>query len=233
MNLLHFPNAIALESIIGTLLVNPEFINELDLSPEDFYLEVHRWIFEAARNLANVGSWDLQEMISELERMGRFKETGGSAQLAALLNYDLGPTMAKGYIARVKKLSTKRKAIKFGSSLVKNIDKTNMDPEHYLRELEDILKPVSNNGDLLSFIPKTTWTVRELYETEFPEPKYLVPGIIPFGLIILAGRPKVGKSILALQITVAAGSGGIVFGRKVERRRVLLYAIEDGPIRLD
>lgn len=79
---------------------------------------------------------------------------------------------------------------------------------------------------------KTTWTVAELAATIFPDPKWAVPGILPVGLCILAGRPKVGKSWLALQIAHAVGTGGRVLDQTVERGRVLFLALEDNPRRL-
>jgi len=80
--------------------------------------------------------------------------------------------------------------------------------------------------------PKTSWTVAELYQTEFPEPRWAVPGILPVGLSFLAGRPKLGKSWLALQIAHAVGTGGKVFGIDVDAGSVLFLALEDSPRRL-
>ena len=79
---------------------------------------------------------------------------------------------------------------------------------------------------------KTRWTVGELLVTTFPEPKWAVPDIIPVGLAFLAGRPKIGKSWLALQIAHAVGTGGRVLDRDVEKGKVLYLAFEDSPRRL-
>jgi hypothetical protein len=79
---------------------------------------------------------------------------------------------------------------------------------------------------------KMRWTVKQLYNTELPEQRWAVPGFIPIGLTFLCGLPKAGKSWLALQIASAVGSGGEVFGTKVEKRKVLYLALEDGPHRL-
>lgn len=79
---------------------------------------------------------------------------------------------------------------------------------------------------------KTSWTGRELLEAEFPEPTWIVPGLLPSGLTILAGRPKVGKSWLALQIAVAVATGGRVFNEHIEKGSVLYLALEDSPRRL-
>lgn len=79
---------------------------------------------------------------------------------------------------------------------------------------------------------KFVWSVADLLSADFPEPKWAVPGLLPSGLVVLAGRPKLGKSWLSLQIAVAVGTGGMVLGRKVDRGKVLYLALEDNPRRL-
>jgi len=79
---------------------------------------------------------------------------------------------------------------------------------------------------------KTEWEVDELLDAEFPPLRWIVPNILPEGLTFLAGRPKVGKSFLALQIACSVANGGRVFGEPVERMPVLYIALEDGPRRL-
>ena len=84
--------------------------------------------------------------------------------------------------------------------------------------------PTSTSGSL--------WAVGDLLSFEFPEPVWAVPNLIPAGMSILAGRPKIGKSWLALQVAVAAGTGGRVLGEQVERRNVFYLALEDSERRL-
>jgi hypothetical protein len=80
--------------------------------------------------------------------------------------------------------------------------------------------------------PRRGWSVAELYAAEFPEPNYLVPGLLPSGLAALAARPKIGKSWMALQVAVAVGVGGQVFGEQTKRGRVLYLALEDSIRRM-
>jgi hypothetical protein len=80
--------------------------------------------------------------------------------------------------------------------------------------------------------PKRGWSVAELYAAEFPEPHYLVPGLLPAGLVALAARPKIGKSWMALQMAVAVGTGGQVFGEQTKKGRVLYLALEDSIRRM-
>ncbi|MCB0190187.1 MAG: AAA family ATPase, partial [Caldilineaceae bacterium] len=79
---------------------------------------------------------------------------------------------------------------------------------------------------------KLVWTVADLLSTEFPDPKWAIPGLLPAGLVVLAGRPKLGKSWLSLQMAVAVGTGGVVLNRKVDAGKVLYLALEDNPRRL-
>jgi hypothetical protein len=80
--------------------------------------------------------------------------------------------------------------------------------------------------------PRNRWTVSELLDAEFPEPKWAIPALIPEGLTIIGGRPKVGKSWLLLQAAIAVGTGGMFFNKPVDQGNVLYVAFEDGPRRL-
>jgi hypothetical protein len=80
--------------------------------------------------------------------------------------------------------------------------------------------------------PVSLLSAGQILESDWPDPLWAVPGILPTGLSILAGAPKVGKSWLALQFALAVTSGGTVFGRQVEKGAVLYLALEDPPHRL-
>ena len=61
-----------------------------------------------------------------------------------------------------------------------------------------------------------------------PPVRWVVPGLLPEGVTLLAGKPKLGKSWLALGVAVAVASGGVALGtRPVERGEVLYLALED------
>jgi DNA-binding CsgD family transcriptional regulator/archaellum biogenesis ATPase FlaH len=78
------------------------------------------------------------------------------------------------------------------------------------------------------------WTDKELWDADLPEPAWLIPGFIPeVGLILLAGKPKIGKSWLALDIATGLAKGGEVAGIKAEKQvNTLYFALEDTPRRL-
>lgn len=72
----------------------------------------------------------------------------------------------------------------------------------------------------------------QILTTHWPEPVWAVPGILPVGLTILAGAPKIGKSWLSLQLARAIASGGEFLGTPVARGPVLVCALEDTAARL-
>lgn len=71
-----------------------------------------------------------------------------------------------------------------------------------------------------------------LATTVFEPITCIVPGYIVEGLTLLAGKPKAGKSYLALNIAYAIATGGQVLGAEVEQGDVLYLALEDNERRL-
>lgn len=96
-----------------------------------------------------------------------------------------------------------------------------------------ITEDLSSSPDLAGLLPPIrTVSAEEILAAHFKPPVWIVPDLLPAGLTILAGRPKVGKSWLALQIAQAVASGGKVFGKDIERGKVLYLALEDHKRRL-
>lgn len=87
---------------------------------------------------------------------------------------------------------------------------------------------------------KSAWTAAELLNTEFPASREVVPGLLVEGLTVLAGDPKVGKSLLSLQVCLDWVNGGEFLdlpvaaggGSDEMARRALYLALEDTPRRL-
>lgn len=75
-------------------------------------------------------------------------------------------------------------------------------------------------------------TARDLQRRSFPPIKWVVPGLLPEGLTILMGAPKLGKSWLTLDIALAVARGGNALGQDCEQGDVLLLALEDNERRL-
>jgi len=77
------------------------------------------------------------------------------------------------------------------------------------------------------------FTAASLMETEFPAPKWAVHGLIPEGLTLLAGAPKLGKSWLALGLGITIARGAEALDAIPTTQGDVLYAaLEDTPRRL-
>lgn len=100
------------------------------------------------------------------------------------------------------------------------------------------------NGALVSLEDADRWQTRataatlptfsafDLGQIEFPPIRFILPGYVPEGATILAGRPKLGKSWLALDLALAVARGSDCLGTKCEQGDVLYLALEDNQRRL-
>ncbi len=77
------------------------------------------------------------------------------------------------------------------------------------------------------------FSAADLALMSFPEPRFIVPGIVPEGLTILTGAPKIGKSWMALGMCLAVANGRSYLGRTpCDKGNVLYLALEDSDRRL-
>lgn len=74
-------------------------------------------------------------------------------------------------------------------------------------------------------------TARELLQMNLPPLRYVVEGVIPEGLSLLAAAPKIGKSLLCLNIAVAVACDGKALGKADVQTGRVLYIDLDGSMR--
>jgi len=76
--------------------------------------------------------------------------------------------------------------------------------------------------------------ISEIQAADYPEMEWLVDGVLPArGLVVLAGRPKSGKSWLALDLALSVAAGANCMGRPVGTTGATIYlALEDSPARI-
>jgi hypothetical protein len=97
------------------------------------------------------------------------------------------------------------------------------------------LSGITANGKPMAtgVVTTTPWiSAGDLRNKHFDQTIWVVPQIIPQGLTILGGRPKLGKSWAALAIALAVAEGGETFGQQCEPGDVLYCALEDTQRRL-
>jgi len=78
----------------------------------------------------------------------------------------------------------------------------------------------------------TVITASDMDREPPPPPVWIVPEMIPAGLNVLGGRPKAGKSILTLDLSLAVADTGMFLGREVPRGDVLYLDLENGKRRI-
>lgn len=80
---------------------------------------------------------------------------------------------------------------------------------------------------------QTSWTAKEIAEKELGEVEWLIDQILPQGFFFLAGKPKMRKSFMALQMSLAIVSGGKFLNYQVQQPgRVLYISLEDNARRI-
>ena len=83
-----------------------------------------------------------------------------------------------------------------------------------------------------AYLPEP-FTARELQHLVLPDVRWAVPDLLPEGLALLAGRPKLGKSWWSLGLALTVATGGIAFGRfPCDDGDALVLALEDTKSRL-
>ena len=105
--------------------------------------------------------------------------------------------------------------------------------DELLRKAREINAAARGNGATRPVMRFEVKTAKDLRSKIFAPLKYIVPELIVEGLVLLAGKPKVRKSWMALDIGLAVASGRFCLGdKKPQQGSVLFLALEDGERRL-
>ena len=107
--------------------------------------------------------------------------------------------------------------------------------DHIHQTLSEMLGDESQVESVIAdILPVNVINAETLVATEYPPPRFAIPNLVPDGLTIMAGPPKIGKSFLALDMGVASAMGGRVASDFIvpDPRSVLYLALEDYPARL-
>src|SRR4030043_199383 len=211
-------NIEAEQSILGGVLIENDALNTIVefLEDGDFYREAHQKIFKCMIALSEKNEpLDLITLTNELKKKKELEDIGGASYLAGLV--ESVPTAANiAYYAKiVKEKSILRKLISTATEIVTQSFQEGKDLENFLDEAEQAIFRISENRVKPAFYP-----IKEIVKESFKvieqlyEKKELITGI-PSGfkdldrktagfqnadLIIVAGRPSMGKTALCLNM---------------------------------
>jgi len=211
-------------SILGGILIDNDAINRVleMLTPEDFYRESHRKIFKAMMKLSDTREpCDFITMTDMLKKAGELEEIGGAAYLATLVDYVPTAANIAYYCKMVKEKSTNRKLISVATEIVSRGYDEQADVEDMLDKAQKEIYEISENKSRPQYVPvqsvlKEAFNIlKNLHDqkehvtgvpTGYVDLDHKTAGFQPGNLIIVAARPAMGKTTLALNIAQHASA---------------------------
>jgi len=211
------------KTVLGGILVNNAHLNIVlsSVTPEDFYKENHRLILETMINLMDKGQpIDLLTLSEELQKAGRLEEVGGAAYLASLMDGVPRSLNISYYAQIIKEKSLLRKLILSSSKIINDSYEQQVDPDTLISEAQQAIVEIAEEKIRPGFIPLASLTgpmletIRQLVERKeavtgvpsgFIDLDNLTAGFHPSEFIVVAARPSMGKTALALNMTQYIG----------------------------
>ncbi len=229
-------NLEAEEAVLGSILIDPDAILRIStfLSPEDFFVERHHWIYEAVRDLHERREpADLVTLSDELERRGQLGEAGGPAYLSSLINATPTSIHVEFYARIVERTGLLRRLIDAAGEIARLAYDESQDAGEVMDRAEEIIFNVSARKSDRDLRP-----IRQVMDKFYDRIEYLhqhrgeIVGI-PTGLadldkllgglqrsdmLVMAGRPGMGKTSLALSIALQSA--------RQWQKRVAIFSLE-------
>jgi replicative DNA helicase len=206
------------EFVLGAILIDNQAMNKVleVLSPSAWYREAHRKIFQAMIELSEVNEAIDQVTVSEcLRRRNELEQIGGAAYLAKLVAQVPTAANVRHHAKIVQEKALLRNLITVATDIVASGYRDSEKVEDLIDQAERSIFEIAERKMRPSFVPvreivKASFeTIERLYEkkervtgvpTGFTDLDELTSGLQPSDLIIVAGRPSMGKTALALSI---------------------------------
>ena len=240
-------------SVLGAILLENSAINRAQeiLKESDFYRDPHRRIFKIMATLSErATAIDPVTVKEELTRAGELEAVGGPAYIASLLDGVPHSSNVEHYARIVKEKAILRNLIDAGGRIVAAAYDGSEDVETILDQSERLVFQIAQDQLRAGFVPMRTIadqslkTIERLAEhrelvtglpTGFPTLNEMTSGLQPSDLIIVAARPGMGKTSLALNIAqhvAREGRRAGVFSLEMSREQLFLRLLT-GQARVD
>jgi len=211
-------NLEAEQSFLGCLLIDKDSIIKIadQINENDFYKDSHKILYETIKELYSKHEpIDILSLTNRLEEKNKLENIGGRTYLAHLSNFVATSSHIVHYANIIKRKATLRRLQKAASEIVELSYKEEEEIDKILDESEQKLFSVSQKYLKNVFVPvdklldEAFERIDELHKqsgklrgipTGFGDLDNLLAGLQKSDLIILAARPSVGKTSLALDI---------------------------------
>jgi replicative DNA helicase len=215
-------NIEAEESVLMTVLTNDAPIVYDLLAPEDFYREAHQIIFRRAGEMKDAGKKpDLLTVKDSLESSGEIEKIGGRRYLVYLMEQPY-PVNVEHYCAIIRDKANLRRLMKESHDIYQSVWSGEEVPVVIDKAQQRILSidsvsPGNAYCDLKSRLMPSVKRWQDAKESGsglgimsgYHEIYQITGGFQPGDLIILAGRPSMGKTAFALNLAVNISSRGV------------------------
>jgi replicative DNA helicase len=215
-------------SILGAILLdNLLFDQAAELKPDDFSLDGHRRIFSRMRDLQDTGRpVDMITLAEELDRRKEVEAVGGIAYLSSLIDGVPERPSVEHYVRIVRNKSLLRGLINIAQGAIAESIEHADEAEEVINRAEQKIFELSENrlgegfADIPTIVRNSFGSLDELYArgqevtglaTYYTQLDKMTSGLQPSDLVIIAARPSMGKTALAMNIAENAA----VEGRKV------------------
>ena len=195
------------------------------LNPDDFYQERHKIIWEVLQKLSQMNTpIDEVTLQNALEKEGKLEAVGGVEYLLKLIESVASGANARYHAETIQKNAVLRRLINLSNEAIREAEDPTAEPDEIISKVEGSVmslaeKQVKNSlrpaGDVVQEVLKAVENRRDGLSgcpTGFTDLDRLTNGLQPSDLIILAGRPGMGKSAFALTL---ASNSSINYGKKV------------------
>lgn len=231
-------------SVLGSMIISKNAVEvamEL-LKTEDFYIAAHQTIFASMHDLYTRSSAvDLVTVVNDLEKHGKLEAIGGVEYVAMLGDYTPSSGNIAYYARIVQERSTQRKLIDASSHIAKNARDGAMEIPDVIDDAERRIYNISIRNNTNTMVPAKD-VVFETYDmigeiagargsltgvpTGFIDLDKLTSGLQKSDLIIVAGRPSMGKTALVLNMAsyaaFDAGKNVAIFSLEMSTQQLIM-----------
>jgi replicative DNA helicase len=208
--------------VLGAVILDNALINQAVevVRPDDFYLTSHRLIFEQMLSLSEKSRGiDLVTLSEELDRVQQLQNIGGASYISSLIDGVPRLSNLANYAQIIREKATLRNLIKRSHEIINSCYEQQEEVDSILDTAEKAIFDLAESKVRSGFVPiqeiakKGLMKIKEAAErkqmitgipTGYNDLDELTSGLQSSDLVILAARPSMGKTALALNIATHA-----------------------------